>query len=309
MDLRIVSLLPSATEIVCALGLGDRLVGRSHECDFPPTVTALPILTEPRLSVDGDSSAIHAGVGRALADGISVYRVDADLLRALRPTHVVTQVQCDVCAVSLADVEAAIAGSRGEIRPKLVALNPASIGDVYNDIRNTAEAVGRSQAGSTLVHTMESRIREVESRVLGARRPRVATIEWLSPLMAAGNWMPELVARAGGENLFGEEGKHSPWLEWSEIAAADPDVIVIMPCGFSMSRALADLHFLADLSGWCDMRAVRENRVYVTDGNQYFNRPGPRLAESAEILGEILHPSCCDFGYCGSGWMSYEQAK
>ncbi len=296
----IISLLPSATEIVCALGARERLVGRSHECDFPIGVQSLPVCTEAKVAVDGDSEDIHANVMSVLANDISVYRVHSDLVRDLRPSVIVTQVQCDVCAVSLRDVEAAIAGWMGN-PARIVALNPARLEDVWTDIASVAEAIGERDAGVQLIESLKERISGIAARKHESR-PRVATIEWISPLMAGGNWMPELVELAGGINLFGRAGEHSPWIEWSDVVAADPDVIVILPCGFSIERAQRDMHYLTDRPEWRDLRAVRSGNVHITDGNQYFNRPGPRLVESIEILAEILHPETFDFGHSGKSF-------
>ncbi|HEX4439306.1 MAG TPA: ABC transporter substrate-binding protein, partial [Thermoanaerobaculia bacterium] len=210
-DPRIVSLLPSATEIVAALGLEDALVGRSHECDFPAGVAALPVCTEPLIDPGAPSEEIHASVEALLSRALSVYRVDADRLRLLRPTHVVTQVQCEVCAVSLEQVERALAGWTGDPAPGVVPLTAARLEEVYDDVRRVATALGVAERGERLVATMRRRLDDVADATRDvARRPRVATIEWLSPLMSAGNWIPELVAIAGGDSVFGERGRHSP---------------------------------------------------------------------------------------------------
>lgn len=277
---RIVSLLPSATEIVCALGAGDALVGRSHECDFPRGVELLPVLTRPKVRGEG-TREIHDSVSAIVQDDISVYSVDAALLRELKPTHIVTQVQCEVCAVSLRDVEAAIANWSG-VAPHVVALNPQSLGDVFDDIRRTAAALGVD--GEALVTAMQSRMQPMQTN----KRPRIAIIEWIEPLMAAGNWMPELVELAGGTSLLGRGGAHSEWIEWDDLVAADPDAIVIAPCGFRIEDSQRDMHLLTSRAQWQSLRAVRDDRVFIVDGNQYFNRPGPRLVESLEILKEIV---------------------
>jgi iron complex transport system substrate-binding protein len=284
MRRRIVSLLPSATEIVCALGARGDLVGRSHECDYPSHVVALPICTSPKIRVDGNSEEIHTSVTSVVHTEISVYNVHADVLRDLAPTHIVTQVQCDVCAVSLRDVEASIA-RWSDGRCQIVALNPTSLDGIYSDIRRVGGAIGEREAAERVVASMKSRLAAVADRTRSAPRVRVATIEWISPLMAAGNWIPELVEIAGGVNVFGKAGEHSPWLDWDDLVAANPDVIVLMPCGFSIARTMADLYLLTGRPGWSTL----SGRVYVTDGNQFFNRPGPRIADSAEILAELLH--------------------
>ena len=308
---RIVSLLPSATEIVAALGFADALVGRSHECDFPPGVEPLPICTEPKIDPHGSTEEIHERVEALLAVSLSVYRVDAELLKQLAPTHVVTQVQCDVCAVSLEEVEQALRGFTGE-RPELVALNPGCLADVFADIERVASALGAAGRGRGLVSRLSGA--DVVDRRQGARSarapaPLIATIEWLSPLMSGGNWMPELVAMAGGSNLFGEEGRHSAWIEWSRIAAADPYVIIVFPCGFSLARLEAETGLLTGRDGWKDLSAVRAGRVYLAEGNQYFNRPGPRLCETLEILAEALHPDAFHFGHEGRGWKRLGAAR
>jgi iron complex transport system substrate-binding protein len=290
--MRIVSLLPSATEIVCALGAGDALVGRSHECDFPTAIAHLPVCTEPKIRVDGNSDEIHASVAEILRNDISVYRVYSETLHELRPDVIVTQVQCDVCAVSLRDVEASIGDWIGIDVPRIVALNPATIDGIYGDIDAVGRAIGRSS--SAVIDEMTRRIEQIARRArMATSRPRVATVEWISPLMTAGNWIPELIDLAGGVNLFGRTGKHSQWIDFEAFAGADPDVIVVFPCGFSIARAIADLPI------WPELRAD----VFVADGNQFFNRPGPRIVESLEILAEILHPELFDFGHRGIDWI------
>ena len=299
---RIVSLIASATEIVCALGARERLVGRSHECDFPPDVAALPALTVPKFKVEGTSAEIDARVREIVRDGLSVYRVDGEALKALAPDVIVTQDHCEVCAVSLSDVEAATCTWTG--RPvEIVSLRPDCMADVYADIGRVARALGVADAGSRLVGEMQARLGAVQARVAGRARPRVAFIEWVEPLMAGGNWMPELIEIAGGHNLFGQAGKHSDWMQWPELVAADPDAIVVAPCGYGLARCLEELPLLQAKPGWAEMSAVREGRVYFADGNAYFNRPGPRLADSAEILVEMLHPEIAGARYEGTAWL------
>ncbi len=280
---RIVSLLPSATEIVCALGFQDALVGRSHECDFPHGVERLPVCTAPKVS-GADTRAIHASVSAILQNDISVYRVDSELLRRLQPTHIVTQIQCEVCAVSLRDVETAIADWTG-IAPKLIPLNPQSLDDVFDDIRRTAAALGID--GQSLVNAMRSKMQAIAA-FQHAQKPRVVIIEWIEPLMVAGNWMPALVAMAGGTDVLGDDGQPSSWITWDDLEGADPDIIIVAPCGFRIEDSQRDLHLLSSNPKWRSLRAVRDENVFVVDGNQFFNRPGPRLVESLEILAGIV---------------------
>jgi iron complex transport system substrate-binding protein len=302
MDRRIVSLLPAGTEIVCALGHGDALVGRSHECDFPPRVARLPALSEPRLDPHRSAAEIHASVAALLAEVLGIYRIDPIRLRDLAPTHVVTQVRCDVCAVSLEDVEAALDHWTSG-RPKLVALNAGSLEDALFDIERVGLALGAQDEAELLVAGLRDRMAAISARALRTTsRPRVAAIEWLAPAMGAGNWIPELVDLAGGVNLFGRKGRHSPILNLAEIGASDPDVVVCFPCGFSLERVRRDAPEFFAQPALRELEAVRERRVYLADGNQFFNRPGPRLVESLEILAECIHPEAFAFGHEGVGF-------
>ena len=285
---RIVSLIASATEIVDALGQLDHLVGRSHECDYPEAVKRLPVCTRPRIPTDGDSREIDRLVKESARTSVSIYEVFDDVLERLEPTHILTQIQCEVCAVSLRDVEQAIArGMKG--RPAIVSLQPDSLAQIWEDFRRVARALGIPQRGDDVVAQLQSRMAQLQ-RAPRQNAPRVACIEWIEPLMAAGNWTPELIQMAGGINLFGESGKHSPWMTWDQLAAADPDVLVVAPCGFDLARTAAEMHWMTDRPGWHDLRTVRTGRVYLADGNQYFNRPGPRVVETLEALVEMLHP-------------------
>lgn len=288
--MRIVSLIASATEIVCALGKGDELVGRSHECDHPAWVRSLPSVTAPKFPTDGTSYEIDQRVKAIVQEGLAVYRVDAAALEALRPDVIITQSQCEVCAVSTKDVEAAVCQIIGS-RPRIVSLEPNALDDIWRDVARVAEALGVPERGQTVVAELQGRMDAVAVRArTAAARPTVACIEWVEPLMAAGNWMPTLVELAGGTNLFGIAGKHSPWMSFDELAARDPDIIVILPCGYDVARACQDLPYLTERPRWAELRAVKAGRVFVADGNQYFNRPGPRVVESLEILAELIHP-------------------
>lgn len=300
--MRIVSLLPSATEIVCSLGYGDRLVGRSHECDHPASVTDLPVCSRPRIRVDVAGEAINRSVEAIVSQGLSVYEIDEHTLRGLAPDFIVTQTQCEVCAVSERDVERAVRDwldGQGEI----VSLNPNRLQDVWADIVRVAAAFGNRRNGEDVVAALRERMARISATAPSSeRRPRVAVIEWIAPLMAAGNWMPELVTMAGGENLFGTAGEHSPWMSFDALRDADPDVILVAPCGFDLERTRAEIPALAELPGWEALAAVRNDAVYLTDGHRFFNRPGPRLVESLEILTEILHPERAGARHRGTAW-------
>jgi iron complex transport system substrate-binding protein len=298
---RVASLLASATEIICALGCEQALVARSHECDWPPGVERLPAVTAPKIDIRGSSAAIDREVRALVEEALSIYRVDADRLRELQPDLIVTQTQCEVCAVSLRDVERALA-EWTDMLPRVVSLEPHALADVWGDVRRVADALGVASRGESLIEALTARMDEVAAQARALPQgPTVATIEWIEPLMTGGNWMPELVAMAGGENLFGEAGKHSPRLAWEDLAAADPQVIVVTPCGFDLARTRAEMSPLTSRPEWKDLSAARTGRVALADGVQWFNRSGPRLAESLEILAEIFHPGI-DHGWRGKAW-------
>jgi iron complex transport system substrate-binding protein len=284
--IRIASFIASATEIIHSLGLTDSLVGRSHECDFPPGIEHLPCCTRPRIEVTGSSLEIDRQVKASLTNALSIYEVLDDVLEQLQPTHILTQTQCEVCAVSLKDVERSVA-MRLASRPKIVSLQPNCLADIWDDIRRVAGSLDMSQRGDRLTGELQTRMREISAGAT-TTRPTVACIEWLSPLMAAGNWVPELVEMAGGVNLFGAAGKHSPWMTWEELVASDPDIIIAMPCGFDEARTRAEMYWITERPEYAGLKAARTGQVHPVDGNQYFNRPGPRVVESLEILTRIL---------------------
>ncbi len=284
--LRIVSLLPSATEIAAALGLEANLVGRSHECDFPPSVAALPVCTSTKLEKGLSSRAIEDRVKAIVESGLSVYDVDATLLRALRPDVILTQAQCAVCAVTPADLEEALAAWVGT-PPVLVSLAPDDLSDVFGDFARVAEAAGVPERAGPAVARMQERLAALPAAP--ATRPTMLAVEWIEPLMVAGNWVPELVSAAGAEPLLAGPGVHSHWIDFNAIAAADPDIIAFMPCGYQLAQTLPEARTLLAESPWRDLRAVREGRVFAVDGHHLYNRPGPRLVESAEVLACLIH--------------------
>jgi len=299
---RIISLIPSATEIVCALGFEKNLVGRSHECDFPVSVKTLPICTEPKVDSGKKSLEIDIQVKKMLEKALAIYEVHVDKLKELKPSLIITQSQCEVCAVSLEDVEKAVS-EFVDSKPKIVSLEPNNLVDIYDDILRVALALNAN--GKDFVTKMQERIKNITDKAQNLTKKNIACVEWIEPLMAAGNWVPELVERAGGNNLFGTAGKHSPWMKWEELTRADADIIVVMPCGFDIERTKKELHVLTKKEEWLKLRAVKNHKVYVVDGNQYFNRPGPRIVDSLEILAEIFHPEIFQFGYENKGWEKF----
>ena len=289
MALRVASLIPSGTEIVCALGMADTLVGRSHCCDYPPEVVDLPVLTEPKVDPALPGSVVDAEVRRLMAGGEGVYRIGVEALEELRPDVVVTQDHCEACAVSLRDVERAVACAQlGHAR--LCALHPADLDGVCADFGKVARALDVGARGERLVAGLRGRLDDVRAAVAGCPPRRVVLLEWIDPPMVAGGWVPELARTAGGSPLIVEDARHFAQVGWTDVREAEPDVVVVLPCGYSVARGLEELDRVrsdpvarAALSppGGC----------WVLDGDAYFNRPGPRLAQSAELLAAVLHPT------------------
>ena len=303
--MKIVSLLPSATEIVAALGLAENLVGRSHECDWPTGLDHLPVLTQPKMNPLDNAATIDRDVRALVEDGTSVYKLDADAIRAIAPDFVITQSQCELCAVSLGEVETALQDWVGATRPKLVSLEPMSLADLADDIAKTGAALDVEQRADRLNVDMAEGFAALRATTETLPRKKVFFMEWTTPLMGAGNWMPETIAAAGGEVVLGQEGAHSPTVTLAEIAAADPDVILVGPCGFSIDRARQEMAVLQGNKDWQELRAVRAGDVYLVNGNHFFNRPGPRLLQSAEIVAEILHPHIYAAANHGTGWVRH----
>jgi iron complex transport system substrate-binding protein len=289
-------LISSATEILYLLGLGDRVVGVSHECDYPPEVAAKPRLTRSLVDSDAASGAIDHQVRTMAAGQSALYAIDVDRLAELAPDLIVTQAQCDVCAVRYDDVVAAVRDTPALRQAEVLALNPRSILDVLDDIERVGNAVhdervamnATLQKASYLLFLLGMQIKAAE--LARDDRPRVICLEWIDPPMVAANWMPELITLAGGDPGLSERGAHSSYADWQKIVDYDPQVIVIMPCGFGLERAIVESRALAARPGWSGLSAVREGRVYAVDGNAYFNRSGPRLIDSLQILGHLVHP-------------------
>jgi len=300
--MRIVSLLPSCTEIVCALGCAERLVGRSHECDFPEEIQSVPVCTAARLDAAASSSEINSQIKSLLERALSVYEIDVARLRELRPDVILTQAQCEVCAVSVADLEKVLPESLAR-RAKIISVAPLRLADVWTDMQTIAEALEVPDEGRAVLLRLKNRVVDViQKTCMIKKRPSVACLEWLDPLMAAGNWVPEMVQLAGGHDSLGAPGRPSYWLEWEKLAQADPEVIVLLPCGFGLERTRREAAALASRPEWRKLRAVKSKKVFITDGNFYFNRPGPRVVESIEILAEILQPKLFTFGHENRGW-------
>ena len=308
MKKRVLSLLSSTTEVVYALGCEDQLVGRSHECDYPPAVMTLPICTKPKFNVDGSSIEVDGEVKSILQSALSVYYINEDLLKELKPDIILTQSQCEVCAVSEKDVKSVVENITG-INPDIISVEPNSVKDIFKDIKIIAEALNVVDKGADLIDFMKNRIRTLKKSYDVKSELTVAAIEWIDPLMAAGNWVPELIEMAGGINLFGEAGKHSPWMEYKDLIEKDPQTIIIMPCGYNIQKSIFEIDSLIKQKGWQKINAVQNNKVYITDGNQYFNRPGPRIIESLEILIEIFHNDKTDFKHIDSGWINFDSTK
>lgn len=299
--MRIVSLLPSTTEIVCRLGLEHHLVGRSHECDFPAQITHLPILTEPKFKENRDSSEIDKQIKSLLQNGLSVFKVNAEKLSELNPDIILTQDHCEVCAVSISEVEDAVK-KYTESNCEVISVSPVNLKDIFNSFKTIGIATGTEDSADNLINETKERLNIIRNTVCGEVKKSVVTVEWIDPLMTAGNWVPELIELAGGEDLLGEAGEHSPWIDWNSIKEADPEFLLILPCGYSIRQTKKELDILTENPGWNDLRAVQNDNVYIMDGNQYFNRPGPRIFESTRIIAEILHPHLFKPTMKNSGW-------
>lgn len=302
--MRVLSLIASSTEIVYALGLGKKLVGRSHECDFPNEALELPYCTEPRFSTSGSSKEIDQKIKSVLQQALSVYKINEDKLRELNPDLIITQSLCDVCAVSLSDVISAVKNLIGK-KPSIISVEPNILADIYDNVKTISSALDANDKGDLIIDQMKNRINYLSNLSVNNERKTVACIEWIDPLMAAGNWVPELVEKAKGINLFGEKGKHSPWMDFEQLCNKDPDIIIIMPCGYDMNKSNIEMSILKSRSKWSKLKAVKNKNVFLTDGNQYFNRPGPRLVESLEILIEIIHEKEYNFDHENKGWKKF----
>ena len=287
--MRICSLLPGATEVVAALGLSDNLVAISHECDYPPEIRPKPVVIKSAVDSQKTSSpAIDHQVSEAVRNGDGLYRIDESLLHSVNPDLIITQSLCDVCAVTPTEVQRAIAGLQR--KPRILSLDPTDLEGVLHDITSIGSATGSDAQAHRLVQDLRERLARVQALVQDEPRRRVACIEWLEPLYSAGHWVPEMVQLAGGNDLLASAGAPSVRIAWEQVVDTKPDVLVLMPCGFSIDRTRSELDLLTARPGWNDLPAVRKKAVYAVDGTAYFNRSGPRLVDGVELLAALLHP-------------------
>ncbi len=304
---RILSLLPAATEMVFLLGAGQRLVGRSHECDFPDVALGIPIVSRTCIDPNAGSAQIDTAVKESLSQNKSLYSLDTARIRELKPDLILTQGQCAVCAIDTSELEHLLENWSGA-RPEVLSLSPARIKDLWTDLRRVAQALGVPDEGRSVITGLKGRMVDVIQRVGSSEhRPTVACLEWLDPLMGAGNWIPELVELAGGTPVLGNAGVHSGWISWEDLAATDPEILVALPCGFDLQRTLRELEPVQARPEWTRLQAVQSHRVFAADGNAYFNRPGPRLIDSLELLAEIIHPPPEPrLRFRGTGWRAVD---
>ena len=298
--MKVVSLISSATEIVSSLQCIDSLVGISHECDFPESIKKLPVCSEPRFDVNGKSIEIEQSIKSLLQEALSIYRVKEDAIRSLNPDIIITQSQCDVCAVSIKDVRIAIEQAIG-INPEIISLSPTCLEDVWNDILELGIVLKKESIAKDLVKYIKNDISIISKKNKNKNTVSVGCIEWTEPLMFAGNWVPEIVQIVGGKSLFGVAGEHSNWSKYEELYQHDPDKIIFMPCGYDMNKTKVELSNFTHDVRWKSLKAVRTDEVYLTDGNQYFNRPGPRLLDSIKIMDDIMNNTNV-YNFKNHGW-------
>jgi iron complex transport system substrate-binding protein len=300
--MRVVSLLASGTEIVCGLGAADALVGRSHECDNPAWVRSLPVCTGPAFDVSVSSGQIDAEVRRRLKTGEPLYHVDTDLIRQLRPDLLITQSHCQVCAVTPGDVERAGCGATAA---QVLALSAGSVQGIFDGISSVAQALNLPEAGAKLIAEMRRRMKAVTQAVRHRPAPTVVMLEWTDPIFSMGNWGPELVEAANGKVLLGEKGQHSRAIPWDDVRQADPDYLIVAPCGYDLERTIREVPLLQALPGWAKLKAVKGGRVALADGNKYFNRSGTTIVETVEIIAKILHGRRVEGDWQGTAWKPY----
>ena len=304
---KIVTLIPSATEIVAFLGQKNSIVGRSHECDYPNDLNNIIKLTSPKINVDGTSSEINKQINTILENSLSVYKVNIEKLKELDPDFIITQAHCDVCAVSFSEVKS-IVNKYLDRQTKIISLEPNTLNDVFNDIKRVAKDLNiENETNNKLINNLKIRIEKIKNLAATKKqKPLVACIEWIDPLMIAGNWIPEMVEIAGGTNILGKSGNNSHWIKFEEIIDQNPEIIIFIPCGFNIKKTKEELNnYIKKNNSIRLLKAYKNHKFFVADGNQFFNRPGPRLVESLEIFAEIIHSDIFNFKHKGSGWINY----
>ena len=303
---KIVTLIPSASEIVSFLGEKKSIIGRSHECDFPKELTNIVSLTSPKLNVGGSSREIHDQIERILSNSLSVYKVDIEKLKYLNPDYVITQAQCEVCAVSLSEVEQIISKYLSK-NTRIISLQPNTISEVFDDIKRVASGLNLDPKKSDdLILILKKRLEEIKKKNLNKKNPEVACIEWIDPLMVAGNWIPEMIEISGAKDVFGRTAQNSHWIKFDDLIQKNPEIIIFIPCGFDIAKTKQEVEILlSKKKEWSSLKAYQNKKIFIADGNQYFNRPGPRLIESIEILCEIFHPKKSQFKHQEVGWINY----
>ena len=304
--MKIVTLIPSATEIVAFFEKKKEIIGKSHECDYPKDLSNIVKLTEPKIRVDGTSKEIHQQIEAILEKSLSVYKVNIEKLKNLDPDFIVTQAHCEVCAVSFSHVENITKEHLGS-KTKIISLQPNTLKEVFDDLERVAKNLKiEFSKTNKLINGLKKRIHNVKITSSKLNKPKILCIEWSEPLMAAGNWMPEMIEIAGGKDILGKKGSDSHWIKFENIIESDPDIIIFIPCGFNLKQTKKDVDTLIKGNNkWKNLRAFKNKNFYITDGNQYFNRPGPRLVDSIEILCEIIHPNNFNFGHKNSAWINF----
>ena len=304
---KIVTLIPSATEIVAFLGIKNSIIGRSHECDYPHGLSHIAKLTSPKINVDGTSGEIDKQINVILENSLSVYKVNVEKLKDLNPDFIITQSHCEVCAVSFSEVENIVSKNLNK-NTKIISLQPNTLNDVFEDIKRVARELNiENETNNKLIKSLSDRLKKIkELSTKQKNKPLIACIEWIDPLMIAGNWIPEMVEIAGGKNILGKSGNDSHWIQFKEIISQNPEIIIFLPCGFNIEKTKEEVkNLLKQNREWQSLKAVKNKKIFIADGNQFFNRPGPRLVESLEIFAEIMHPNLFNFNHKGTGWINY----
>ena len=304
---KIVTLIPSATEIVAFLGQKNSIIGRSHECDYPHGLNHVAKLTSPKINVDGTSLEIDKQINTILENSLSVYKVDVQKLKDLDPDFIITQAHCEVCAVSFSEVENIVSKNLNK-STKIISLQPNTLNDVFNDIKRVAKDLNiENEFNNKLIENLNKRLLKIKKLSQEQEsKPTIACIEWMDPLMIAGNWIPEMVKISGGTNILGKSGNDSHWIKFEELINKDPDIIIFLPCGFNIKKTKEELKIILKKNdSWKELKAFKNEKLFVADGNQFFNRPGPRLIESLEIFAEVIHPKIFNFKHEGTGFINY----